>query len=72
MDVYNPGNPNNNPLCGRDVTITFGGEEFQAKVVDTCEGCAEGDLDLSEGFFSEVTGGQMSRGRIGGVQWKWT
>jgi len=72
MDVYNPGNPNNNPLCGRDVTITYAGQQYQAKVVDTCEGCAQGDLDLSEGFFSTVTGGDTAAGRIGGVSWKWS
>lgn len=72
MDTYNPGNPNNNPLCGREVTIAYGGQSFQAKVVDTCEGCAEGDLDLSLGFFSHVTGGAIEEGRIHGVQWSWT
>lgn len=71
MDVYNPPNPNDNPLCGRGVTINYGGQQFQATVVDTCGGCAQGDLDLSEGFFSTVTGGDTAAGRIHGVSWSW-
>lgn len=67
MDPLNPGNPNNNPMCGKTVTINYGGQTHTATVVDTCEGCAEGDLDLSHGFFNLVT--NYGDGRVHGATW---
>lgn len=71
MDAYNPGNPNNNPLCGKRVMIVYNNQRFPATVVDRCIGCAQGDLDLAEGFFSAITDGDTAAGRIPGVQWSW-
>ncbi|KAH0370738.1 hypothetical protein KCU65_g2340, partial [Aureobasidium melanogenum] len=67
---YKTANPNLNPLCGKYVTITGkDGKTYQAKVVDRCVGCAEADLDLSQGFFNTVT--SNGDGRVSGMSWTW-
>lgn len=67
---YATANPNNNPLCGRYVSITgVDGSQYQAKVVDRCTGCAEADLDLSEDFFNLVT--SNGDGRVHDITWVW-
>jgi len=63
-------NPNNNPLCGRKVSITGAdGSAYKATVVDRCTGCAAADLDLSQGFFNTVT--NNGDGRVSGMKWSW-
>ena len=67
---YATANPNNNPLCGRYVSITGkDGSQYQAKVVDRCVGCAAADLDLSQDFFNTVT--DNGDGRVSGMSWTW-
>lgn len=62
-------NPNNNPMCGKTVTMTgVDGESYTATVVDRCTGCAEGDLDLSEDYFNTVT--SNGNGRVSNMSWK--
>ena len=63
------GNPNNNPVCGKTVSIVGkDGSTYTATVVDRCTGCAEGDLDLSENYFNTVT--ENGNGRVSGMSWK--
>jgi hypothetical protein len=70
FDAYSTGNPNTNPLCGKSVTIRGkDGASHQAKVVDRCVGCLEGDLDLSHEFFNTVT--SNGNGRVSGTSWTW-
>ncbi|THY86146.1 hypothetical protein D6C95_07672 [Aureobasidium pullulans] len=70
FDAYSTGNPNTNPLCGKYVTINGkDGSSHQAKVVDRCLGCVEGDLDLSHEFFNSVT--SNGDGRVPGMTWSW-
>ncbi|KAF1344076.1 plant expansin, partial [Delphinella strobiligena] len=67
---YATANPNSNPLCGRQVSITgVDGSQYTAKVVDRCVGCEEGDLDLSEDFFNTVT--SNGNGRVSDITWTW-
>lgn len=67
---YYTANPNNNPLCGRKVSITgVSGAQYTATVVDRCVGCAEADLDLSEDFFNTVT--ENGDGRVHDITWTW-
>jgi len=65
--MNNGGNSNNNPLCGKTITITYNGVTKTAKVVDTCEGCAAGNIDLSPSLFQDFA--PLSAGRVGGVSW---
>jgi len=75
FDQYTPssglhaGNPNDNTLCGKTVTITgVDGSPYTATIVDRCTGCAESDLDLSEDFFNTVT--DNGNGRVHNMSWK--
>lgn len=67
--MSNGANPNNNPNCGKMVTIHYGGKTKKAKVVDTCGGCSPGDLDMSTGLFKFFA--PMSEGRVGGMKWSY-
>lgn len=62
------GNPNLNPLCGKQVSITgANGQPYTATIVDRCTGCKVEDLDLSEGFFNTVT--NNGDGRVHNMNW---
>jgi hypothetical protein len=65
--MNNPANPNKNPMCGKTITITYGGSTFTGKVYDTCGGCNAGSIDLSPGFFKRVF--PHGDGRVPGVSW---
>jgi hypothetical protein len=65
--MANGANPNNNPLCGKTITITYQGATHQGVVYDTCAGCAAGNIDLSAGFFKTVF--PAGDGRVSGVSW---
>lgn len=68
FDAYGTANPNENPLCGKSVSITGAdGSQYDAKIVDRCTGCALSDLDLSHDFFNIVT--NNGDGRVGGMKW---
>lgn len=63
MDPMNPGNPNNNPLCGKKIRCTNGDYEATVTVVDRCPVCVKGDLDLSPAAFAAL-GGTDAIGRF--------
>jgi len=60
-------NPNNNPLCGKSVTIDYQGAQHQAKIVDTCGGCDGAAIDLSNSLFAAVA--PNGDGRVHGINW---
>ena len=60
-------NPNDNPNCGRSITITYGGKTVQATIEDTCPGCTGAWLDLTPSLFSQLA--DLAEGRLSGVQW---
>jgi expansin (peptidoglycan-binding protein) len=61
------GNPNDNPLCGKSITISWQGKTATAKIMDTCPGCADGGLDLTPTLFQEFA--PLSVGRLTGMTW---
>jgi len=67
LDMNNPANSNNNPLCGAPISITYNGVTKIGTVVDTCMGCAKGAIDLSPTLFDLF--GSAGAGRIPGVSW---
>jgi hypothetical protein len=73
FDKYTPnGNPNNNPLCGKTLSITSpDGSSHEATIWDRCVGCAEADLDMPQSFFNVVTAkdGKPADGRAYGMSW---
>lgn len=67
-DSVNTPNPNNNPLCGRKITVFRGNKSVQVTVVDRCPGCSSTSLDLSPAAFNVL--GAPEEGRIS-ITWKW-
>ncbi|KAG6994154.1 hypothetical protein G7Y79_00046g082050 [Physcia stellaris] len=68
-DAHNlDGNPNHNPLCGHRIRATHAGKSLVLTVVDRCEACAAGDIDLSPGAFGQLE--DLGMGRVP-VVWTW-
>jgi len=44
-------NPNENPICGKQVTITAFGQNATATVTDRCVDCKDDDLDMTPSLF---------------------
>ncbi|KAH0438202.1 hypothetical protein CcaCcLH18_03469 [Colletotrichum camelliae] len=61
------GNPNNNPNCGKTITISRGGITKTATIVDKCMGCAEDHIDVSPAVFKAFA--DLGAGKIGDVKW---
>ncbi|KAI0686448.1 RlpA-like double-psi beta-barrel-protein domain-containing protein-containing protein [Cytidiella melzeri] len=38
--------------CGKTIQLSYNGKSAKAQVVDRCEGCTDGGLDLTPGLFS--------------------
>lgn len=68
MKAVDTGNPNNNPYCGRSIMIQYHGKQHAAKIVDTCPGCADGGLDLSDKLYQFF----QFDGRAHGMTWFFT
>lgn len=60
-------NPNNNPMCGKSITISHGGVTKQATITDTCGGCDGASIDLTPTLFQEFAA--LGVGRVSGVEW---
>jgi len=60
-------NPNDNPICGRQIQASFNHTTVTVEIVDTCVGCAEFDLNFSPAAFTKFA--KESVGRIHGVSW---
>lgn len=68
FDPYTPGgNPNQNSLCGRRVTISGPNGVVNGTVMDRCPVCKHGDIDMRSHLFGRV--GEINNGRIH-VTWK--
>ncbi|KAI0776547.1 RlpA-like double-psi beta-barrel-protein domain-containing protein-containing protein [Trametes elegans] len=68
MNAHSTGNPNTNPLCGKQIAITGpDGKTATATVVDTCPGCAVNSIDLSPAAFQQLA--SFDVGRLHGVSW---
>ncbi|CAG8600629.1 261_t:CDS:2, partial [Paraglomus occultum] len=57
-----PANPNNSPFCGRKVLINGPNGSVTCTIVDRCEACKDGDLDLSPTAFAKIS--PLSAGRF--------
>ncbi|KAL4725459.1 hypothetical protein ACLX1H_007608 [Fusarium chlamydosporum] len=58
---------NDNPMCGKTITIKANGKTAQAKVADKCMGCAMNDIDVSRKVYNEIWG-SLDSGRTE-VEW---
>jgi len=66
---YNGVNPNDNPVCNKKVTASYGGKSVTVAITDRCTGCQIGDLDFSPSAFSALA--DESLGRID-ITWVWS
>ncbi|THU78610.1 hypothetical protein K435DRAFT_876449 [Dendrothele bispora CBS 962.96] len=64
----NAGNPNKNPICNKQIDVTYQGKSVTVTVVDRCEGCKGYDLDFSPTAFDHLASRNL--GRIQGISWK--
>ena len=67
MTAAGGANPNDNPYCGRSITMTHGGVTATATIEDTCPGCSGAGLDLTPTLFEKFA--DLGVGRVSGVQW---
>ncbi|MER8069686.1 RlpA-like double-psi beta-barrel domain-containing protein [Streptomyces sp. NPDC094034] len=61
-------NPNNSPVCGKQLRVNGPLGSVTVTVVDRCSGCATNDVDLSPAAFRQV--GDPNAGRIN-ISWDW-
>jgi len=66
---YNGVNPNENPICGRQVTASYQGKSVTVTLTDRCTGCKITDLDFSPSAFDALA--DPAVGRISGMTWDW-
>jgi len=64
---YNGANPNNNSLCGRQVSVQYQGKTITVTLTDRCTGCAYSALDFSPSAFDALA--DPAVGRIHGLTW---
>jgi len=65
------GNPNTNPICGKNIKATYGGKSVTVTVVDRCADCdIATNIDISPVAFSVLA--DQSVGRLFDVEWDWT
>ena len=57
--------------CNSKITIwnPTTGQAHEATVVDTCQGCAMHDIDVSPGLFDKVAPDMNGAGRRHGIEW---
>lgn len=68
--MANGGNPNTNRKCQTQITLVnpTDGSHTSATVVDTCQACAYGDVDLSPSLFDTMA--PTGNGRVHQIQWE--
>jgi len=61
------GNPNQNPICGKQAQITYQGKIVTVSIQDRCPECAHDSLDLSPSAFQQLA--DFGVGRLFGATW---
>ncbi|KAH9837114.1 RlpA-like double-psi beta-barrel-protein domain-containing protein-containing protein [Rhodofomes roseus] len=65
---YDGVNPNNNPVCNKQIIATYGGKSITVTVTDRCTGCNATSIDFTPTAFSQLA--DQSLGRIH-LTWVW-
>ncbi|KAG8910554.1 hypothetical protein FRC01_006266 [Tulasnella sp. 417] len=63
------GNPNKNPICGKQVEACWEGNCVTVRLRDRCDGCQENDLDFSPSAFQKLA--DLELGRLKGMKWRY-
>ncbi|TDL27986.1 hypothetical protein BD410DRAFT_713005, partial [Rickenella mellea] len=58
---FDGGNPNSNPVSGKQITASFQGKSTTVTVVDECLGCGVNDLDFSPAAFNALASEDLGR-----------
>lgn len=51
-------------ICGKSITINYGGKTATAKVLDKCMGCSADSIDVSPSIFSELASQDLGRVKV--------
>jgi hypothetical protein len=54
-DIWSEGPMNANPWCGKSATVTYNGKSVTVKIMDKCQGCAPGDIDVTRAAWNQLT-----------------
>ncbi|KAL8764764.1 MAG: hypothetical protein Q9209_007895 [Squamulea sp. 1 TL-2023] len=67
--MKNSANPNANFKCGSWIGIwnPYTKKKYSAKIVDTCQACKKGDIDVSPALFKKIA--PNGNGRVHGINW---
>jgi len=73
VSVFNgyPGatsNPNDNPICDQNLTVTYNGTSVTAPIVDYCPGCSDSYVGFSSAAFQEFASTDV--GIVNDVEWE--
>ncbi len=68
IQMANGDNSNKNPNCGKSIKVKGPKGSVTVKIVDTCPGCASGDVDMSPAAFQKIA--SLSQGRVS-ITWSW-
>ncbi|KAF8209503.1 hypothetical protein K438DRAFT_1960498 [Mycena galopus ATCC 62051] len=63
---------NNGAECNKQVCISSNGMTVTATIVDECEGCADSQLDFSQGLFGHFVGGVQNDNNVGQIYGSYT
>jgi len=66
---YNGVNPNTNPVCNKQIRLTYEGKSVTVIVVDRCTGCKDTDVDTTKPMFAQLA--DVSLGRLFTLEWEW-
>lgn len=66
---YNGANPNDNPVCNKQIKMSYGGSSVTVTVTDRCVACNETSIDMSPSAFSQLA--SQSVGRLTEMSWEW-
>ncbi|KZT72743.1 hypothetical protein DAEQUDRAFT_663502, partial [Daedalea quercina L-15889] len=66
---YDGVNPNDNPVCNKQITASYEGKSVTVTVTDRCTGCSTTSIDFTPTAFEQLA--DLSVGRITGMTWVW-
>lgn len=60
-------NPNKDPLCSKNVQVTYNGKSYKLAIKDKCQACSANRLDLSKAAFLKFAG--ANAGTLSNASW---
>ncbi|KAK6821784.1 RlpA-like double-psi beta-barrel-protein domain-containing protein-containing protein [Apiospora arundinis] len=63
FSYFKASNPNQDPMCGKKIKISYKGKSKTVTVVDKCAGCSGNSIDVTPKVFTDLVGG-LGAGRV--------